>query len=171
MQDSLTFYKLIILYSLSRVKHPLTQSQMSDFVLDAGYMTYLQFREAMAELNETGLIREEIIRNRTFISLTAEGQEASNFFTGRLDEDIKKSINEYLKKNEMELINELAVTADCYRLTSGEYEAAMVIHERDSDLLTIKLNFPTEDLAQAACNNFTAKNQDIYQLLLKLLMD
>ena len=38
-QESLTLYKLIVLYMLDKVAFPLTQSQISEFVLDKGKAT------------------------------------------------------------------------------------------------------------------------------------
>ena len=39
MSEPLTLYKLIILYMLEKVDFPLTNAQISGFVLDKGYTT------------------------------------------------------------------------------------------------------------------------------------
>ena len=41
MAEPLTLYKLIILYMLKKVDFPLTNAQISEFVLDQEYTTYL----------------------------------------------------------------------------------------------------------------------------------
>ncbi len=38
-QDTLTLYKLIVLYMLDRVNFPLTNAQVSDFILERGSST------------------------------------------------------------------------------------------------------------------------------------
>ena len=40
MAEAFTLYKLIILYMLDKVDFPLTNSQISEFVLDKGYTDY-----------------------------------------------------------------------------------------------------------------------------------
>ena len=40
MAEPLTLYKLIILYMLKKVDFPLTNAQISEFVLDQEYTTY-----------------------------------------------------------------------------------------------------------------------------------
>ena len=40
MSDSFTLYKLIVLYMLQKVDFPLTNSQISEFVLDKEYTNY-----------------------------------------------------------------------------------------------------------------------------------
>ena len=57
MTDALTTYKLIILYMLEKVDFPLTNSQVSEFILDKGYTTYFTLQRAINEL--TGLLPGE----------------------------------------------------------------------------------------------------------------
>ena len=48
-------YKLIVLYMLNRVDFPLTNSQISEFILDEGYTTYFKLQQALSELIESRL--------------------------------------------------------------------------------------------------------------------
>ena len=66
MSEPLTLYKLIVLYMLTRVNFPLTNSQISNFVLDAGYTTYFTLQQTFSELIESSLIRSETIRNSSY---------------------------------------------------------------------------------------------------------
>lgn len=58
---------------LSKVDFPLTNSQISEFILDEGYTTYFKLQQAISELLESGFIREEATHSRTFYHLTEEG--------------------------------------------------------------------------------------------------
>ena len=42
MDKPLKLYKLIILYILNRVDFPLTNAQISEFILEEGYTTYFK---------------------------------------------------------------------------------------------------------------------------------
>ena len=44
---------------LNQVDFPLTNSQISEFILDKGYTTYFKLQQALSELLESGFIREE----------------------------------------------------------------------------------------------------------------
>lgn len=46
MAEPFTLYKLIILYMLDRVDFPLTNSQISSFLLDRGYTNYFTLQQA-----------------------------------------------------------------------------------------------------------------------------
>ena len=57
MAEAFTLYKLIILYMLDKVDFPLTNSQISEFVLDKGYTDYFKLQQALSELAAGGLMR------------------------------------------------------------------------------------------------------------------
>ena len=47
LESSLTLYKLIILYMLDKVSFPLANSQISEFILNAGYTnTFISNRQS-----------------------------------------------------------------------------------------------------------------------------
>ena len=48
--DSMVLYKLIILYMLDRVDFPLTNSQISEFVLTKKYTNYFTLQESINDL-------------------------------------------------------------------------------------------------------------------------
>ena len=55
--EPLALYKLIILYMLDKVNFPLTSAQISEFILEKEYTTFLTLQQAISELSEDALIR------------------------------------------------------------------------------------------------------------------
>ena len=47
--ESITIYKLIILYTLSRVDSPLPQGIISDYIINQGYTNYFNVQDAFGE--------------------------------------------------------------------------------------------------------------------------
>ena len=168
-QESLTLYKLIVLYMLDKVAFPLTQSQISEFVLDKGYTNYLTLQQVISELIETNLITAHTTLNRTQLTITREGKDSLGYFEGRISDVIKKEIIDYFKENSMELKNEVSVVSNYYKTVNGEYEAILNAKEGDSNLVEIKLSVPTPQIASAICDNWNKKNQEVYQMLAKML--
>ena len=121
MAQPLTLYKLIVLYMLDRVDFPLSTSQISEFVLDKGYTTYFKLQQALSELMDAGLIRDESTHNRTLYHLTEDGSSTIDYFKNNISQDIQKDVNEYLKEKKYDLKNESSVKADYYRNTNQEY--------------------------------------------------
>ena len=115
MAESFKLYKLIVLYMLDKVDFPLTNSQVSEFILDEGYTTYFKLQQAISELAQSGFIREESTHSRTFLHLTEEGEETIHYFKGDISPAIQKDINDFLKDKKYDLKNEVSVKTDYYR--------------------------------------------------------
>lgn len=166
LQDPLTLYKLIVLYMLNRVNFPMTNAQVSDYILEKGYTNYLTLQQVINELSEAHMISQETIRNRTHLSITEEGRETLKFFQNLINYAIKQDIDDYFRENEYVLRNEVSVLGDYYySARAGGYEAHLVAKDRDISLVDLRLSVPTEEIAASICDNWQKKNQDIYQYL------
>ena len=170
MANSFKLYKLIILYMLSKVDFPLTNSQISEFILDEGYTTYFKLQQAISELLESGFIREEATHSRTFYHLTDEGAETIHFFKNDISPAIQQDIDTFLKEKRYELKNEVAVKADYYRTPNTENAVRCQVIEQDSPLIDLTVTVPTEAEAETIVNNWTMKNQEIYALVMSTLL-
>ena len=169
MHDPLTLYKLIVLYMLERVDFPLTKAQISDFILEKEYTGFLTLQQVIGELDDAGLITAQTIRNRTHLSITGEVKETLNFFENQIGDSIKSDIDDFFKKNEIDLRNEVSILADYYKSTTGEYEAHLTAKEKGINLVDITISVPSEEVAISICDNWQRKNQDIYQYLISQL--
>lgn len=164
--DQLALYnKLLVLYMLGRVTFPLTQAQIYDFLLGKNYVNYMNLQLAITELIDTGFVTAESKLNRTYLTITAEGQETLSFFKNRIDTSLKKEIDTFFNTNQFKLRNETSVLADYGKVFSGDYEVHLAVKEKDVTVVEITLSVPNKDTAETVCSNWQKKNQDIYQFL------
>ena len=147
LQDPLTLYKLIILYMLNRVTIPLTNAQISDFMLERDYTNFLTLQQAITE----------------------EGIQTLYYFDNRIGDSIKKEIDSYFLENELTLRNEVSIQSNYYKSTSGEFEAHLIAKDRNISLVDITLSVPNEEVAVSICDNWQNKNEAIYQYLIREL--
>lgn len=168
-QQSFTLYKLIILYMLDRVGFPLTQTQISTFILDKGYTNYITLQQAIAELTENDLITREQTANRTLLKITSDGRDTIRYFENRISDAIKDDIYQFYKENRMELKNEVSIQSDYYKSVTGEYEATLSAHDKNIELVSLKISVPTQSMAEDVCANWQKRNQEIYKKLTELL--
>ena len=160
-QEQLTLYKLMILYLIEKVDFPLSNSQISEFILDKGYTNYFTVQRAFHELEEENMLRVKQIRNMSHYALSDEGSEAIEMFEYQIPNSIKEDIAQFLKEKEYELRKEASVTADFYP-SKGE----------ESPLLEINLNVVSRDQAVYICDHWEKKHSDVYSMLIeKLLFD
>lgn len=170
MAEPLTLYKLIILYMLDKVDFPLSNSQISEFILDKEYTTYFKLQQALSELMDAGFIREESTHNRTIYHLTEDGASTIDYFRNNISHAIQKDINDYLKEKKYDLKNEISVKADYYRNTNQEYSVHCQVIENKYPLIDLTITVPSEAEAKIASDNWQKKNQNIYaQIMANLL--
>ncbi|HIT90367.1 MAG TPA: DUF4364 family protein [Candidatus Merdenecus merdavium] len=170
MSESLTLYKLIVLYMLQKVNFPLTNAQISDFILEKDYTTYFNLQQAISELIASNLLKAETIRNSSRYYITEEGENTLGFFENRISDAIKEDIIEYLDKNRYDLRNEVSTVSDYYKTTNHEYAVRCQVKEKYSDLVDLTLTVPDEEAAMAICNNWQKNSQEIYAYLMSKLM-
>ena len=144
MSETFTLYKLIVLYMLSKVDFPLTNAQISEFILDKGYTTFFKLQQALSELKDAELIREETVHNRTLYHLTDDGEESIFYFKNKISKPIQDDIDQFLKEKKYDLKNETAIKADYYKNTAGEFSVRCQVTEQQEPLIDLTLSVPTE---------------------------
>lgn len=170
MSESFTLYKLIVLYMLEKVDFPLTNGQISEFVLDKGYTTYFKLQQTLSEMVDARFIREETTHNRTLYHLTEEGASTLQFFGNKISSAIKNDIDAFLAEHRYELKNEVSARADYFPNNFGEFSVQCRVVENEVNLIDLTLTVPSEKEAQAIVNNWRQKSEEIYALLMKNLL-
>lgn len=170
MSEAFTLYKLIILYMMKKVDFPLTNGQISEFILEKGYTSYFTLQQAISEMVEAGFIREESTHNRTLYHLTEDGSETIQFFQSNISHAIREDVDTYMKEKAYELKNEVSVKADYYPNSANEYSVRCQIFESDSALIDLTISVPTEEEAISVVTNWGKRNQEIYAQIMASLL-
>lgn len=168
--DSLTLYKLIVLYMLNKVNFPLTNTQISGFFLDKEYTTYFTLQQALSGLLESDFISVETIRNTSYYYITSEGIETLNFFYKKISPPIIDDVDIFLIENKYELRNEVGTIADYYKSTNQDYIVHCQVKEGKSTLIELNISVPSKEDAYDMCNNWKDSSQEIYAFIMKSLM-
>ncbi len=170
MPEPFTLYKLIVLYMLHKVDFPLTNAQISAFILDRGYTTYFTLQSVFSELSEGNMIRQETIRNCSYYRLTDSGAEALHYFQNRISHEIREEIDEYIDENRMRMRDEVSILADYYKNTADEYSVHCVVKEKYANPIDLTITVPDESQAKTVCRNWKEKCQQIYEFVMKELL-
>ena len=168
-QNVSTLYKLIVMYMLEVTKAPLSNSDISDYILDKGYTDSIKLQVAISELIDEKMIIPTPMHNRTYLSLTDEGSEAIKNLESRISSNVRTEIYEYLIEKASELNEKHSIQTSCHQGTNG-FIAECIAKDKDGELINIKLSFPTEALANSACENFKKNSTEIYSYLIEKLM-
>lgn len=168
--DTTTLYKLMVLYMLDKVNFPLSNSQISEFVLTHQYTNYFTLQEVINTLVTDNFISVLTYRNSTQYKLTKEGTETISFFANKISAAIREDIDNYLKENSYELKCETNTTSDYYRTTNGEYMVHCQVKEGNNTLVEINLSVPLEQQADSMCAKWRDASQEIYDFVMHKLI-
>jgi DNA-binding PadR family transcriptional regulator len=164
-------YKLIILYILNRVNFPLTNAQLTAFILEKEYTNYFNIQRAISELIDDAFISVRTLQNSSLYRITETGKETLLFFDNMISSGIKEDIEVYLAENKYELQEEVSTSAEFYQIKKGEYAAHLQVTERETPIIDLTLTVTTEEEASRLCSNWREKSSDIYAYLMSSLLE
>ncbi len=170
MAEAQTLYKLIVLTMLDRVEFPLTNAQISDFILSKEYTNYFTLQQVLSELTETSLTEVHTVRNSTYYQMTEKGKETLNYFGHMVSAAIHEDMTRYFKENALALRDETSVRAEYFPNNHEEYSLRLRVMEKDYPVIDLTLSVPAEGQANAICDNWKKKNQKLYAYLMQELL-
>lgn len=178
--EPVAIYKLIILYMLDRAGGELAMPRTSSFLIENGYATNFEsLVQTYEEIERNGFVEERQAGGRTFLQITASGEETLGFFSDQLSDSIKKQIRSYLTGIGREVANEELVYGEYYRSTYGDYTVHLVVKERiqtapgqnlTQPVLSADVSVPDEVTAKRAVANWKDRSSKIYRTLLETLL-
>ena len=145
IENTSTLYKMIILYMLEKVTFPLSNSQITNFLLDHEYTTYFHIQQTIHDLMDTHLILERKQGNSICYEITPEGQKTLSYFEKNMSDSIRLEVDSYIREKGYEMRNENSITTEYYRTPEQ-----------------LKITVPTEEMAKTLCHNWPKKSQEIY---------
>ncbi|MGI6118270.1 MAG: DUF4364 family protein [Bilifractor sp.] len=166
-----SLYKLMVLYLLDRAGFPMTNTAISDFMVGNRYTEFFGLQGIFTEMVSSGLLSERHEPHTTYYEITDEGRETLSFFDNDISPEIRRDMDDYLKKNGFALRSASAVTVR-YRWTSENgYEVLCTASDGRDDLIRMTLFADTEESAIRMCDNWKKKSADLYAVLMKELLE
>lgn len=92
--------KLLLLYIIKSIKYPISNTQLTDIVLENSFINYFMLQQYVSEL-----ISSEFLEYKTqdddkeIIVLTEKGDKVLFFFKDRISPNKLKLIDEYVRKH------------------------------------------------------------------------
>ena len=167
--ESLMLYKLIILYILDRMDFPITNTELTRFILEKEYCDYITINQILAELIEDKYVAMEHSHNTYLYRITPSGKETLSFFYTRISVAIRDEIDTYLSEKEYQLREMVSTTADYYEAKKNEFVVELRVIERDSELVHINLLVTSATEADLICSRWKECSADIYGYLISTL--
>ncbi len=164
MADINLTYKIIVLELLNKADSKLSNRVIVDFFLEYEYTDYFSAEMAISDLAETKMVDVIETHGSTNYSINDEGKRTLELFSDKINSGIESDIKSYFNKNKLEIREEQEVTSDYSVLSSGGYMVNCKIRDIDKARTIYEVNcvVPTKEQAEAICNNWQAKYEEIY---------
>lgn len=163
-------YKLMILYMLKRAQFCLSNTQIVSFFQDLEILDYFSVQNIIGDMLETGLIEENKGKTKSLYSQTTQGAECIKYFEEDIGKENIAKINEYLKKNKVQMREESNCLSDFCEGKNCNYDAHLEIMEGKDSLFSINITVPDPETARQLCENWKENSQNIYQYIMKKLL-
>ena len=170
MATPFTVYKLIVLYMLQNTENTLTNSQISEFILDREYTNYFHLQQAISELVEAELITMDTRSNVSHYRITEDGIKTLSFFQKDLSPEIKQEVREYLKSTGFKAQERIVTPADYYITKQGTYSVRCQLIEKGNSLIDLNIAAPNLEAAQSICKKWSTHYQEIYGKIMEELL-
>ena len=163
--------KLLLLYILKTLRQPISNTQLTEIVLENSFINYFTLQQYVNELEEAQFIEYSEVMDKNLLHLTQKGDNVLSFFKDRISPSKISLINEYIKSHIDLIKKELTIHSD---YTLGENDTFIVdvkALEDESPLIELKLSVPTKKQATHHCNKWQENPSEIYNQIINLLFD
>lgn len=170
MAEPTMIYKITILELLNKSGFPLTNSQISDFFLEAELTDYFTAQQAISDVESAGLVHSSSSHNNTSYTLTEEGRHTLKLFREKITKALQNDITKYLKANSITMREENSYKANCFKADRGGYVCQLRITDDETPTIDLTLHVGTKEMADTICNNWKARCEDVYASIMDILI-
>ena len=168
--EELASHKLLILYILNKINMDLTNSQITQVVLDTETMNYFSLQHFLSELMESKFLTNYRDSGRDYYSLTQKGLEILEYFLSIIPSDVSTKLDDYLVKNKQAILADTEVKASFIKQNSHEFIVNLRVLENQCNLIDLNLNVSSEKQANLICNNWRNNASYMYAEIIDLLI-
>lgn len=166
----LSVNKLIILFMVNKIDMPLSNTHISEFVLNYGYTDYFSLQQYLSDLVDSNLLHAKNISHSTMYTITDDGKKTLEYFDSRIPESTMDEIIHYLMDNKLKFRDENEIIAEYYPKKSGEYIVNCIAKEKKETIIDININVVSKEQALKICENWKKNAPIIYSNILDELM-
>ncbi|KXG73645.1 DUF4364 family protein [Thermotalea metallivorans] len=163
-------HKLILLYIMDEFGIPLTNTQITQFVMEKDYMNYFSLQQFLGELVSAGMLEYSAGEQNYFYLLTEKGKNTLQYFKDRLSAEALSSIQKAVALKKQMFLKEMQITADYMKKRENEYIVDLKVVENDITLIDLKLNVASNKHAKQICEKWKNEAPTLYGEIIHLLI-
>lgn len=170
--QELAVNKLLILYILNKMEIPLTNTQITQIILENEVMNYFALQQFIIELLNKKLIEnyDDKEQNKVFYQINQNGIKALELFHTRIPNDVKEKFDSYLQSSKEAILKDMQIKANYLKVKENEFIVSLKVIENQTNLINIDLNVTSKAQAKYICDNWKENSSTLYGDILNILI-
>ena len=167
--EKLADNKLLILYILQKVNHPVSYKELLELVISISDMNYFDFHQFLQDLLEDKFILKHYQNNDEIIELTEEGRNALDLTIDMLPGIIKLKVDSNFKQTYNQIKDEFSVYAEYTPISETTFSVKCKIIENGETLFNLESIADSRNQAKQMVDNWNNNAEKIYPEILNIL--
>lgn len=168
-KEELAESKVLILYILSKIEKPITNTELLELVQSIEEMNYFYYQQFLIDLKENRYILEYVQEKQKYHVITKLGRETVKLTIDMLPGAIKDKVDENLKKTMKKIENEEAIYADFFPNKEDEILIKCGIKENSQKVFEVQVYSSSRDNAIKIIENWKKNATVIYPKMVEML--
>lgn len=161
--------KLLVLYVMDSLKHPITNTQLTEIILENNFINYFTLQQYISELISSDFLKYEKVNDKNLVHITEKGANTLSLFSDRISTIKKKIIDDYLLSMVESIKKELTIHSDYTIGKDNSFIVDLQALENDNLLISLKVSVPTKKQATSLSNRWRDNPSDIYNKIMNSL--
>lgn len=168
-KEELAESKVLILYVLSKINRPVTNSELLSLIESIEDMNYFYFQQFLIDLKENRYLLEYEQEKQRFYAITMSGRETVRLTIDMLPGSIKDKVDENLKTTMKKIENEESVYADFFPSKEDEFMICCGIKENNKKVFEVQVFSSSRDNSLKIIDNWKKNAGVIYPKVVEML--
>lgn len=166
---SMTRNKLLLLHLLRSTPYALTERQLYTILFETDSMSYFDFCEAVAQLQEDGYVSVDGTVGGKAYALTPDGEETLALFVDTVPLSLRDRVTAYEEQHRERLQGAEQYLSKMQPSPDGGYTVQLMAADGDRVLFCLELSAATRELAVRMRKNWSAACPALYRAALDAL--
>lgn len=171
MNEELADKKLLILYILQKINHPVNYKELLELVISISDMNYFDFQQFLQELLEDHFVVKYIQSDDEVIELTTEGKNALELTIDMLPGILKLKVDSSFKEKYNQIKDEFSIYAKYTPINETNFTVTCKIIENNRTIFDLETFADSKEQAKQIVYNWNNNAEKIYPEILQILME
>lgn len=160
--------KLLLLYILSKLESPTSNSHLTQVVLENNLINYFSLQQYISELIDNDFISDIKENNTHHLSLTEAGKSTLEFFINRIPSDKLNMLDGYMESYTSSTEVKFETFSSVIKEDSS-YLVTLEIKKADDRIGVFNISLDSDDEVKLICDNWEKDGVSIYDTILEAL--